>query len=384
MGNVLTMKPTIQRWATVLVFNTIVFLAPVFGQNKEVNEVLAISKKVADWQLDEWKTNNMQWPKWDWTNAVCYAGIYAYYDVSKEQRYGDILMDIANATNWKNGPNRSYADEYCVAQLYCQLYKEHKQEKMIADFKSLANRLMEVPHTESIAWENKIFLREWAWCDALFMGPPSFAFLSSVTRQIQYLDFASKMWWQTTDYLFDTTTNLFLRDSRFFTKKGEDGNKIYWSRGNGWVMAGLCRMIQNLPPNYKDEQKYVSLFQKMAAAVSKVQRTDGYWPTSLLDSVHYKQQEASGTAFLCYALTFGVRNGLLNSDEYRPVIDRAWNALIKMVHPDGKLGYVQKIGDAPGHVAYNDTEVYGVGAFLLAGAERVKLLNGDVKKRTTE
>lgn len=44
------------------------------------------------------------------------------------------------------------------------------------------------------------------------------------------------------------------------------------------------------------------------------------------------------------------------------------------VHPDGKLGYVQNIGDKPVGAAYESTNVYGVGAFLLAGSEYLKFL----------
>jgi unsaturated rhamnogalacturonyl hydrolase len=39
------------------------------------------------------------------------------------------------------------------------------------------------------------------------------------------------------------------------------------------------------------------------------------------------------------------------------------------VQPDGKLGWVQQIGYAPDHVEAGDTQLYGVGAFLLAASE---------------
>ena len=48
---------------------------------------------------------------------------------------------------------------------------------------------------------------------------------------------------------------------------------------------------------------------------------------------------------------------------------RGWNALAVAVQSDGKLGWVQQIGYAPDHVEADNTQLYGVGAFLLAASE---------------
>ena len=56
------------------------------------------------------------------------------------------------------------------------------------------------------------------------------------------------------------------------------------------------------------------------------------------------------------------------------MIEKAWAALVSSVHPDGKLGNVQQIGEKPESVDSNSTEVYGVGGFLLAGSEMINLL----------
>ena len=93
----------------------------------------------------------------------------------------------------------------------------------------------------------------------------------------------------------------------------------------------------------------------------------------MLDTVTYQQVETSGTAFYCYSLAWGINKGYLDYAAYFPNVKKSWEALEKAVHPDGKLGFVQQIGDKPGHVNFDDTEVYGVGAFLLAGAEIIKL-----------
>ena len=45
---------------------------------------------------------------------------------------------------------------------------------------------------------------------------------------------------------------------------------------------------------------------------------------------------------------------------------------MKAVHADGKLGYIQPVGAAPRAAGFDATDVYGVGACLLAGSELYK------------
>ena len=55
----------------------------------------------------------------------------------------------------------------------------------------------------------------------------------------------------------------------------------------------------------------------------------------------------------------------------------AWTALVGCVQSaDGKLTHVQPVGADPKKFNAEATEVYGVGAFLLAGSELYKLAEG--------
>jgi rhamnogalacturonyl hydrolase YesR len=86
-------------------------------------------------------------------------------------------------------------------------------------------------------------------------------------------------------------------------------------------------------------------------------------------------RETSGTGFYVYALAWGVNEGLLNRSTFAPVVLRGWDALVSSVHVDGKLTRVQPIGETPVHFDEESTDVYGVGAFLLAGSEVYRLLS---------
>ncbi len=334
-------------------------------------EVLKIMERVADWQLQSMREKK-PWNLGNWEYAVGYTGIYELSKMSKS--YRDNLIEIGEKLNWKTGRDRFHADDYCIGQLYSLLYMQQKDEKFIANFKGLADSIVTMPHTESLAWKNKIASREWAWCDALFMGPPALGYLSTATGDMKYLDMATKLWWKTTDYLYDTSEHLYFRDQSNFKKREQNGAKVFWSRGNGWVIAGLVRLLQNMPANYEGRQRFEQLLKEYSVRIIQLQQEDGTWHSSLLAPNIYPNKESSGTGLICYALMWGVNNGQLDAKTYLPVIYKSWTALTTCVGETGKLGYVQQVADSPGAVDENSTKVYGVGAFLLAGSEIYKYL----------
>lgn len=357
--------------------SSLVQSAPGVAQSYTPDSIYRLMKKVADWQIDSIQKNGWRQPELEWTNATFYAGLLAAAQLANDEKYYQFLrQQVGDKFGWKLYQNklRYHADYYCVGQLYCRMYELYREPQMIADLQLLADTLLARPHTESLVWnEWDIGLREWAWCDALFMGPPSIAMLSGVTGKTVYMDLVDTLWWKTTDYLYDPEENLYFRDSRFFTIKEKNGKKKFWSRGNGWVMGGLVRVLENMPENYPQRQKWVQLYKSMSAKIASLQQDDGSWHASLLDPGSYPTKESSGTGFYCYALAWGINQGILDAKSYAPVIWKAWNALATCVHPGGKLGYVQPQGGAPDAVAADQTEMYGVGAFLLAGGEVVKM-----------
>lgn len=339
------------------------------------DSVLQLMKTVADWQIDSIQKNGWRHHELDWTNGALYAGLLKFAALADNDRYYQFMKtNVGEKYDWQlnHTKNRYHADYYCVGQLYCRFYEMYHDPKMIKDLRDLADTLAARPHTESLEWKNNIGQREWAWCDALFMGPPTLAMLAKVTDNQAYLDLCNKLWWKTTDYLYDEDEHLYFRDGSFLDKKEKNGKKVFWSRGNGWVMGGLVRVLEYMPNNYPDRKKWEQLYKDMASKIASLQQADGTWRASLLDPESYPAKETSGTGFYTYALAWGINRGLLDKKTYEPVVWKGWRALAEAIHPGGKLGYAQQIGAAPGHVSYDDTEVYAVGAFLLAGSELVK------------
>jgi unsaturated rhamnogalacturonyl hydrolase len=222
---------------------------------------------------------------------------------------------------------------------------------------------------------------EWWWCDALFMAPPALAGLSAATGQLGYIDLMNAMWWDSTGLLYDEACRLFYRDERFIKKAGRSGSDtecvggIFWGRGNGWVMAGLVRVLQFMPADYPHRLRYASLLRDMAGAIASCQDpVDGLWRADLLHPATFPAPETSGSALFCYALTWGINQGFLDRDDYLPVVLRAWKGLGRLVDEAGRVGFVQMPGDRPAMVLPGDSMEYGAGTMLLAGSEIVQMI----------
>jgi rhamnogalacturonyl hydrolase YesR len=199
------------------------------------------------------------------------------------------------------------------------------------------------------------------------MGPTALAYLSTATGEQKYLDIATKLWWKTTEYLYSKEDSLHFRDVSYFIKREENDKIVFWLRGNGWVLVGLVRVLENMPADYPDRKKSENLYQEIAAKIISLQQKDESWYASLLVPTNFNIKETSGTGFYTYALLWGMNNDLLNKIQTWPVIKNAWAALRISVKENGMLGNVQPIGAAPDKVNENSTEVYGTGAFLLTG-----------------
>ena len=326
-------------------------------------------KRVADWQL----ANPSRHAVHDWTQAPFFLGLSALHHVSGEAAYLDALKGFGQSVGFGPGPRVTHADDHAVLQAWLEIHRRDRdEEKLRPAVRHFDTVLKALEGKPALALSGGTFT--WCWCDALFMSPPVWAQLSQLTGDPKFLEWADREWWTTTDVLYDPSESLYYRDNNFFTRKTPSGKKIFWSRGNGWVVGGLVHMLDHLPADHPSRPRYLGLYRDMTRALLKLQHADGLWRTSLLDA-DAPVGEASGTAFFTYGLAWGVNRGLLTDEASREAALRGWKALGGCIQPSGMLGFVQRIDDRPNAAGAENTEVYGSGAFLLAGAEILRMLD---------
>jgi rhamnogalacturonyl hydrolase YesR len=195
----------------------------------------------------------------------------------------------------------------------------------------------------------------------------------AATGDRKYIDYLDEEWAKTSDRLYDTKEHLYFRDSTYLTRTEANGKKMFWSRGNGWVMGGIVRTLQYLPKDDPARAKYIEQLKEMAASVAAIQSPDGLWRAGLLNPGDYDLPEISGSALITFALAAGVNNGWLDEKVYRPVIEKAWVGMLHHVYADGRLGCIQQTGAEPQPFKASSSYTYGVGGFLLAGSQIRKM-----------
>lgn len=325
------------------------------------SDLALLLKKVIPYQIQLGPED----PSWvnKWTEATFYIGVMSAYLVTGDSEY------LTDATNWstKNkwtllgSPTRN-ADNQCAGQVYADIYLTNPvaaNATMIANLKTNIDAMVASPRPGI----SKAGGDDWWWCDALFMAPGAIARLGKISGDAKYYTFLDTMWSATQAGLLDSKTGLFWRDSTFVN------GSVYWSRGNGWVMAGLVRVLQALPDGGAGDADYVQLLKTMAAAIVPYQQDDGTWHADLTHPTKYANPETSGTGLITYALAYGINQGLLDKTTYLPVIVKAWKGLASAVDSQGRVGYIQATGSAPAAATATETHDYGVGAWVLAATE---------------
>ncbi len=321
--------------------------------------------------------NDKTRPSHIWTRAVYYEGLMALYNLQPDKAYYDYAVSWGESHQWglNNGIQTRNADNHCCGQTYLDLYLLDKKPERIKDLKASIDLMLETTKTD-----------DWNWIDALQMGMPVFAQLGVLYNDSRYLERMYEMYMVSKTVLggnglYNQKDNLWWRDKDFVPPyKEPNGEDCYWSRGNGWVVAALVRVLEILPPNAPHRDEYQNTLVQMVGALISIQRKDGFWNVSLHDPNNFGGKELTGTALFTYGMAWGVNHGVLSKKKYLPVIKKAWNAMSKeSVHSNGFLGYVQGTGKQPsdsqpvGYDLIPNFEDYGLGCFLLAGSEVYQL-----------
>ena len=346
-----------------------------------------------------WQANNKAEVRAFWDNAAYHTGNMEVVrllseDKSEELRvkgFLDYSIRWAEHNEWKGakeadpakwkykqyGEGQDYVlfgDWQICFQTYIDLYNIEEGGKRKEEGR--VQRALEVMGYEADSKQDDY----WWWADALYMVMPVMTKMYRLTGDEKYLNKLYENILYSDSIMLDPETGLYFRDGKYVYPKHKSANglKDFWARGDGWVLAGLAKVLQDMPRTYRHYDFFVKKYQRMAHAVAQLQQKEGYWTRSMMDPAHAPGPETSGTAFFTYGILWGVNNGYLNKKEYKPVIKRAWHYLTTTaLQADGKVGYVQPIGERaiPGQtVDANSQANFGVGAFLLAACEYARYI----------
>jgi len=351
---------------------------PANGQRALTTQATTLGRQVAGWQLahmDNFDYTHGHVRTRDprgWVQGALFVGLAAFAERAGDPALVQAVHDHGVKQSWGLGDRPLHADDHVIGQAWLWVHGRDRDKAKIAPMKARFDAILADPPPADLTFidgtEEQPCQARWCWSDALFMAPAAWTGLTRATGDPRYAAYGDQEFWAATDWLIDKDEGLYYRDSRYFDRRDPQGRKIFWSRGNGWAYAGIVNVLKTLPADHPSRPRYEALFKRMSERLVTLQKPDGYWPPSLL-APENTQPETSGTGFFVYGLAYGLNHGLLSGAKYEAAMAKGWNALAVAVQPDGKLGWVQQIGYAPDHVSADDTQLYGVGAFLLAASE---------------
>jgi len=347
-------------------------------------EVVSLMCSVNDhWQAtNSFKTNPF------WHHAAYQTGNMEAYAITKNERYRLFSENWAKHNQWAGASSNDtaswkylygetpahvlFGDWQICFQTYADLYNLDavKDPKKIARATSVMDYQM---RTDRVDY--------WWWADGLYMVMPVMTKLYKITGDVRYLEKLKAYFIYADKLMFDPEFSLYYRDARYVfpLQPTTKGLKNFWARGDGWVFAGLAKVLNDLPA--KDtlvRPFFTQRFKSMAETLKRTQQAEGYWTRSIIDPSHAPGYETSGTAFFCYGFFWGINNHILNKKDYLPTAIKSWNYLQNIaVQADFSVGYVQPIGEnaSPNTmVKASSTANFGAGAFLLAAAETSRYL----------
>lgn len=371
---------------------TMMVLLPcsIAAQGETSAQVLKKIEKVNDY----WQANNSLQCRAFWDNAAYFTGNMEAYRLTGKAQYYEYSEKWCRHNNWMGATSNDksrwryktygegndfvlFGDWQICFQTYIDMYN-----LVPADYK--VARAIEVMSHECSMEDNKF----WWWADALYMVMPVMTKMYLLTGEVKYLDKLHENFLWSDSLMWDKEAQLYYRDGKYIWPKVTtacDGGKSFWARGDGWVLAGLAKVLADMPRDYQHRPIFVQRFQQLAEGVARCQQPGGYWSRSMLCEDDAPGPETSGTAFFCYGLLWGVNHGYLDKAQYAPVIEKAWNYLsTKALQADGSIGYVQPIGEKPDPTKIVDARSqapFGTGAWLLAACERVRYLDGTASQQ---
>lgn len=364
---------------------TVLATLSVQARQWTTNEVKDVIRKVNVY----WQANNPAEVRAFWDNAAYHTGNMEVYKLLQDKQMLEYSIRWAEYNQWKGateadprnwkykqyGEGQDYVlfgDWQICFQTYIDLYNLQPQKKRVA-------RAKEVMGYEADSKANDY----WWWADALYMVMPVMTKMYRLTGDAKYLDKLYENICFSDSIMLDQETGLYFRDGKYVYPKHKtaSGKKDFWARGDGWVLAGLAKVLQDMPKTYRHQSFFAQKFVNLANGIKRLQQPEGHWTRSMMDPEQAPGYETSGTAFFCYGLLWGINNGYLPKKEFEPVVEKAWNYLSTIaLQTDGRIGYVQPIGERaiPGQtVDANSQANFGVGAFLLAACEYYRYLQSE-------
>ncbi|MDN3639716.1 glycoside hydrolase family 88 protein [Simiduia curdlanivorans] len=329
--------------------------------------------------------------KWQWGEALYTYALYLLDEALGEDRYLDFYrayMDAHIARGFRVDQSDTAAPALTAYALYLKTGEVRYREVVdrVVNYMKTTPRILDyMPNHLGNSPESWLYPKS-VWVDSVMMYGVFTSWYGRASGDQELYDFARKQPNLFAQYLQDPTEKLFYHS--YWVNKGcsYPKNKLFWGRGNGWVIAGLPKAIENFADNSDEKTRAIAIVQETSAALLPYQRKDGFFET-VFNKPGKTYIESSATALIAGGWLQGLREGYLD-DRFREPALRAFRAVVDCLeYKDGLLSMPLISGPTiplqliP-YLGYkltprrNDWE-YGLASLLFAGINYKKLIDSE-------
>ena len=237
----------------------------------------AIDKVNTHWQATHTPEHNAFWDE-----AAYHTGNMEAYRLTGKPEFLEYSLKWAEHNDWKGakGTDRSkwkydygedddhvlFGDWQICFQTYSDLYNMLPDDKRIRRAREVMEYEMSTPQNDY-----------WWWADGLYMVMPVMTKLYNITGNKKYLDKLYEYIIKSDSIMYDNETGLYFRDGKYVYPKHKsvNGKKDFWARGDGWVLAGLAKVLADVPTDWEHRPFFLEKYRRLADAIVSLQQPGG-------------------------------------------------------------------------------------------------------------
>ena len=330
--------------------------------------------------------------KWMWGEALYTYALHLLDECLGEDRYLPFICDYLDA-HISKGYRVDQSDTMAPGLAAFAAYQRTGNLRYkavvdrVVDYLLTSERVLDyMPNHLGSSLEGKLYPRS-VWVDSVMMYGVFSGWYGSAADDAAIYDFARRQPALFARYLQDPTDKLFYHC--YWTRRQHryPRSRIYWGRGNGWVIAGLPLTIDNFAEGSEERCEAIRILTETSHALLPYQRADGFYET-VFNRPGQTYIESSATALIASGWMQGVADGYLDPQFLEPGV-RAFRAVVDSLEmKDGLLS--MPLISAPTiaiqlmpYLGYKFTPrgndwTYGLAALFFAGLNYRKLLQRGV------
>lgn len=281
------------------------------------------------------------WNDWEWTHGIGLNGLWAYYNLTGDDKYLKIIEDWF-ANRFAAGGTTKNINTMAVFLTLAYVYEKTGNQTYLPWLDSWAEWAMyDLERTKYGGMQHITYLDindQQLWDDTLMMTVVPLAKIGKLLNRPHYIEEAKRQFLLHIKYLFDTKTGLFFHGWTFH-EGGHNFANARWARGNSWITIVIPEFLEllNLDPNDSFHQTLVDTLDAQVEALIPLQAESGLWRT-VLDKPESdgSYQEASAAAGFAFGILKGQRKRYIGK-QYEAAAIKAVKAVLENIDKDGEL-----------------------------------------------